>query len=539
MTTQDKITKFAHDWIDENEEWLADFEQEIWDYAEPAWREYRSAEAYVDLLREYDFDVEERSGEMPTAFAAEWGDGDPVLATYAEYDAVPANSQRRVPYRAPREGLHPYAAGHTDPHSVLGVGSLGGALAAKAAMEEFDLDGTIRFYGEPAEKVCGSKPVHAAKGYFDDHDATVCYHPFAQNTVEYETYCGSYWNVVFTFEADRPEEWASPDIVPSESVHAAARSPGAIDAVGLMYTSTKYTKEAMFPNTGSWTLNEYIMNAGQKTSDNLVPRIAQIQYCWRAPTLRIQERIHEILRNNARHAAKTADCKVSERIVTKTRTGLPNNELAELAYENMSTVGAPEVGEDAREFGREIQENLDIEPMDDPFQPEAEQLVPPKEHEAKKRKNLPDWQKNFTSDDYVDYTWHSPTARIYTGRPRLRSPRPDYSYPEWAYNALGGVPDVTHPGMFLASKTIAGTFVDLLTDPDRLAAAQAEFEERTSGGVGGDDWVPPLLDDQFAPPTDLPWPEYVETPRGREWSLATPTHGFGEQLADSDMSVHR
>lgn len=534
MVTRDEATRVADEWIERNASRLAEFEQEIWEHAEPAWREYRSAEAYVDLLRDEGFEVEEGSGGMPTAFAAEWGEDGPVLATYAEYDAVPANSQQRVPERAPREGLHPYAAGHTDPHSVLGVGSLGGALAAKAAMEEFGIDGRIRFYGEPAEKVCGSKPIHAAKGYFDDHDATVCYHPFAENTVEYETYCGSYWSVVFTFEADRPEEWADPDLVPSDSSHATARSPGAIDAVGMMYTNTKYTKEAMFPNTGSWTLNEYIMNAGQKTSDNLVPRISQIQYCWRSPTLDVQRRIADVLRDNAVHAAETADCTVSERWVTRTRVGLPNNELADLAYENMEAAGAPEISEAGREFGREIQATLDVEPMENPFQPEAEELVPPEEHEARKREKLPDWQTNFTSDDYVEYTWHAPTARVYTGRPRLRPPTADYSYPEWAYNALGGVSEVTHPGMFLASRTIAGTFLDLFLDRDTLAAVHAEFEERTGGGVGGDEWVGPLLDEDFDPPVDLPWPEYVETPRGREWSLATPVHGFGERLAESD-----
>jgi aminobenzoyl-glutamate utilization protein B len=172
--------------------------------------------------------------------------------------------------------------------------------------------------------------------------------------------------------------------------------------------------------------------------------------------------------------------------------------------------------------------------MDDPFNEGLEELVDPETYERRVRRNLPDWQRHFMSDDYVEYTWHAPTARLYVGRPALAPPSEDYSYPEWTYNALGGVPEVTKPGMLTASKTVAGTFVDLLCDPDRLAAAQAEFEERTGGGVGGDDWLPPLLDEEFVPPTDLPWPEYVETPRGREWSLPTPHEevGFGEELTD-------
>ena len=56
-----------------------------------------------------------------------------VLGSYAEYDAVPGNSQQVVPYQAPREGLHPWAAGHTDPHSALGTTALAGVLAALRA----------------------------------------------------------------------------------------------------------------------------------------------------------------------------------------------------------------------------------------------------------------------------------------------------------------------------------------------------------------------------------------------------------------------
>jgi len=52
-----------------------------------------------------------------------------------------------------------------------------------------------------------------------------------------------------------------------------------------MYTTTKYTKEAMFPHTGTWTLNEFVLVGGDATSDNLPPRFSQIQYAWRSPSL--------------------------------------------------------------------------------------------------------------------------------------------------------------------------------------------------------------------------------------------------------------
>ena len=133
--------QFAHDWVDENSARISVFNKEIWDYAEPAWREYRSAKAYVDLLRAEGFTVQEGTGDMPTAFMATWGDGKPVLGSYAEYDAVPGNSQQVTPYQAPREGLHPWTAGHTDPHSMLGTAALTGDPGDQGR------DGTLRPQG--------------------------------------------------------------------------------------------------------------------------------------------------------------------------------------------------------------------------------------------------------------------------------------------------------------------------------------------------------------------------------------------------------
>src|SRR5262249_20686996 len=96
-------------WVEANQKRLSDCELDIWRYAETAFREYKSARAYCDLLRKEGFQVEEGSAEMPTAFLATFGEGRPVLGSYAEYDAVPENSQEPVPYRSPRKGLHPWA----------------------------------------------------------------------------------------------------------------------------------------------------------------------------------------------------------------------------------------------------------------------------------------------------------------------------------------------------------------------------------------------------------------------------------------------
>ena len=514
-------------WIAANEARLSAFNARIWAHAEPAWREYRSARDYVELLRAEGFTVEEGSGGMPTAFVAEWSNGaGPTLASFAEYDAVPGNSQQVVPREAPRAGLHPYAAGHTDPHSVLGTAALAGVLGAKAAMQTHDVPGTLKLFGEPAEKVCGSKPIHAAKGYYDGLDAAVVWHPWPSNTVTSDTHFGAYWSAVISFEATSPETWIDPTLVPIEGAHAAARCPGALDALCLMYTTTKYTKEAMFPHAGSWTLNEFVLGDGGATSDNLAPRFSQIQYSWRSSSLGIQEQIWRVLANNARHVAAMTGCRAFVRWVTKTRVGVPNQAMTDLTWKNLQAVGAPVFPEEALEFGRAMQRELGLAPMPDPFIASVSELTPPEAFEAKLRSGLPSWQKHLSADDYVEFCWHAPTVRLLAGRPRLRPPTPGFAYPNWTYNALGGLPAAVDPGMFVAAKTMALTLVDLATLPEVLEAAQAEFRART-GGIGGPGWVGPLLPAVFDPPVDLRWPEYVSTPRGEEWCIPTPHVGTG------------
>lgn len=527
MAPQDELKEKAWSYYDSKiPEWSA-FHMQIWDYAEPAWREYRSADAYIDLLRREGFEVEVGSGGMPTAFQARWGSGRPILGTFAEYDAVPQNSQAPVPRREARAGLHPYAPGHTDPHSALGVAALSGILAAKQVLEREGLPGTLVIFGEPAEKVCGSKPVHAAKGYYDDFDAFVVYHPHTTNTVAWDTHFAAYWSAVFTFECDDKTPWSDPAILPFPgSAHVGVRSPGALDALMLMYTHTKYTKENMFPHLGAWTLNEAILANGTATSDNLPPRFAQIQYSWRGPTIAVQQRIADVLERNARAAALATNTRAHIRWVTKTRVGLANHVLARLTYENLERVGPPVFPEEARAFAREIQKNQNIPLDDEPFQEGARTLTDPEAYEKEFRRTLPSWQRHVSADDYVEYCWHAPTVRLHTAKPLVKGLT---ARAYWANNALNGIPAAIDQTWITAGKTMAATFLDLATRPDVLEAAQVEFRERTGGGIGGAEWMGPLLASDFEAPIELPWPEYVTTPRGFGWMLPD-TKSFGTPL---------
>ena len=65
----------------------------------------------------------------------------------------------------------------------------------------------------------------------------------------------------------------------------------------------------------------------------------------------------------------------------------------------------------------------------------------------------------------------------------------------------------------VAAKMIAGMVLDLLTSPDVLAEAKAEFdaEKRRRGAVA------PLLPADFSAPTDFRWPEYIGEGKARSW----------------------
>ncbi|MCP5153322.1 MAG: amidohydrolase [Ectothiorhodospiraceae bacterium] len=515
----------ALDWIEANRAAISADHQTLWEFAEPAWREYRSAAWYVDRLRAEGFEVEAGSAGMPTAFCARWGDEGPVLGGYAEYDAVPGRTQAQTPYRKPREGYSAYAAGHTDPHSALGIGAFAGFIAAKRAFERHGIKARLKFFGEPAEKMCGSKPVHAAHGYYDDLDAAISFHPASfegfRNSCYWDTACLAYWSKIYTFRCDSPQTWTA-EVAATGHGHSSNRAPGSLDAVCMMYTLAKQLKESMLPRSGGWTLNEHVLVAGQATSDNLAPNIGQIQYSCRAPTLAMHEPVFAVLDRTARQVAEMTHCTLEETWVTKTRVGLPNRALAALTFGNFALVGPPAWDQAARDFGREIQRGLGLTPMDDPFPASMSRLTQPEDGEAWMRSMLPPWQMHYGADDYVDYTWHAPTVRLYVARPVLAEPSPGYRYPEWTRYAMGGLAATIDPMWHAAGRTIATTLVDLATDPAALAAAQQEFRERTGGGIGGERWVAPLLPGDFKAPVDFAWPEYVDTPRGREWTLRSP-----------------
>jgi aminobenzoyl-glutamate utilization protein B len=167
--------------VDRHAAALTELSDRIWAYAEIAFREHRSAAALADFAQSQGFRVERGVAGMPTAFVATFGQGRPVIGVMGEYDALPGLSQKALPEPVP---LAEGAAGHGCGHNLFGAASLGAAIAIKEQIAVGRLQGTVVFFGTPAEEDVGGKIYMARDGLFDDVDAMLAWHPSDENLAD-------------------------------------------------------------------------------------------------------------------------------------------------------------------------------------------------------------------------------------------------------------------------------------------------------------------------------------------------------------------
>lgn len=473
-------------WLDDNRSRLTDLSDEIWGYAEPAHREYKSARAHERFLETEGFEVESGVAGMPTAFVGTYGEGDPVIGFFAEYDATPGLSQQPVPYNEP---IHPEGAGFSDCHNALGVGGTAAACAAKHAVDEFGLDGTVRIFGTPAEKIFTGKPYLARAGYFDDLDAQLAWHPRAYTTVLKEPGPGPARVFIIDFEG--------------ESSYSARPWVGtsALDATTLMQVNVNFMKEHL-PRNAHPSVFELVSNGGQALTT--IPARSQLWYGTRTSELDTADRIEEMLRRCAAAAASVTGADHQFRVVAATRPWLPNHAMMDLAFENMQLVGPPTFDEEDKAFTRELLTNIGLEKLgiDDIDEPFDESLSEPKSAVT----------SDFLggADDVNEFCWHAPTCRIYT---TYFPSNYGFTLPSWAGASLAKT-GVAHTAFLKAAEVMATTALDLFTDESKLATVQAEYEERTADRdypvlLPDDaeppvhDTIPPFYPEGWEPPTDI------------------------------------
>ena len=157
--------------IDQKTSDLTSLSDKIWEAAEVAFREDKSAEYLMEYAESNGLIIEKGLAGMPTAFTATYGEGKPVIGIIGEFDALPGLSQDSVPHK---HELIEGGAGHGCGHNLFGTASLGAAIAIKELIEKGDLKGTVKFFGTPAEEKFFGKLWMIRDGVFDDVD-TVSY----------------------------------------------------------------------------------------------------------------------------------------------------------------------------------------------------------------------------------------------------------------------------------------------------------------------------------------------------------------------------
>jgi len=428
--------------IDELSETVKTVNRQIWQFAEVGLQETRSAALLSDQLESAGFTVRRGIAGMPTAFMASYGSGKPVIGLLAEYDALPGMSQSVAPIRKP---VSPQAPGHACGHSGLGAGSLGAALAVKAAMQQHKLPGTIRLYGTPAEETVIGKVYMLLAGEFRDLDVCLHWHPSSRN----EVWSGSSKALVsakFHFAGTAAHAAGSPH---------SGRS--ALDAVELMNVGVNYMREHVQEDA---RLHYVITNGGG--APNVVPATATVWYYVRADSHHDVEQYYDWIRDIAKGAALMTRTRLTVQVDTDCHELIPNTPLSELLHKNLHRVGPPSHTESEHAFARRLQQPL-IEQFGSKFPISIDSSIRSIAQSSKPSKG---------STDVGDISWYVPTAGIRTTCLIAKSPGHSWQNVSCIGSSIG------EKGIVYAARVLAVSMLDLLEQPTTISAARQDWKQR-------------------------------------------------------------
>ena len=472
-----KEKQSALDWVEENKELLTDVHQTIWEYAEVGLQEHKTAKLVIDNLEKNGFTVEKGVAGMPTAFVATYGKGGPVIGLMGELDALPGLSNKAVPYKEPlKEG----APGHGCGHNSYATTALGAGIAVKEAIEKHKIKGTVKVFGCPAEETLVGKVFMVRDEVFDGVDACLGHHPGASNSVRLGS--GNAMNSVkFEFHGRAAHAGGSPH-----------RGISALDAVELMNVGVNFLREHVVQETRM----HYVIEEGGH-EPNVVPAYARSWYYVRAPTRDLVNEYYERVLNMAKGADLMANTTHEVKFLTGVHNGLPNQPLAEQLVANMRLIGAPTYTDEELAWAKELGKSLPRETKKSGLLrsqlPNAIDLL-----DVDIDTNIYDpYGEGITgggSSDVADVAWNLPTQQLSTAY--FIVGMPGHS---WQHTAVGGT-SIAHKSTIFATKTMAATTVDLLMEPDLIAAAKADWEKRMEGLT----YVSPLPPDLKPPLDQLP-----------------------------------
>ncbi len=429
----------------------------IWEEPELRFEERAAAERLCRVLEEWGFAVERGAGGVETAFVATAGSGGgPVIGFLGEYDALPSLSQRAGV--CAEEPLLPGGPGHGCGHNLLGVGALAAAVATRDYLAEAGIEGTVRYYGCPAEEGGGGKVLMVAAGLFRDVDAAITWHPSDEH---------------YVFSASTLATQALEFFFTGRSAHA-AKSPhtgrSALDAVELTNVGSNYLREHI-PQEAR--LHYAIFDTGGN-APNVVQARAAVRYQIRSPKGGQVADVAERVCNIARGAALMTGTQVRIEEGARYLNIIPNTVVERLMQEGLEALGLPEVSAQERAFAAEVRTTL-------PEEERSNRRIPENGGAGDVAEALPPYRPHMSihpaSTDVGDVSWVVPTAQ-YRSAVWALGTQPH----SWQAVAQGKTP-FAHKGMLHAGKVMAATAVALFLQPGKLAEAKAELEKARESGV--------------------------------------------------------
>lgn len=434
--------------IDEKGSLLTALSDTLWEHPETAFAEFRSAKLLCDTLREEGFRVTENLANIATAFSGRFGTGKPVIAFLGEYDALPNMAQESGMTEKCSDSC---GDGHGCGHNLLGVGSLGAAIAVKRYLEQTGASGTVIYFGCPGEEGGSGKAFMTRDGVFNEVDVAFGWHPDQENAVYTRTSLAN-CQVLYKFDG-----------VPAHAATHAHLGRSALDAVELMNVGVNFLREHMSADS---RIHYAITNTGG-SAPNVVQAHAEVLYLIRSADAVQLDALYARVNDIAQGAALMTGTTVSREMIKACSSTVLNHTLQHLLYEKMQQLGAPAVTEGDIAFAKALTQNSLMDyPGADPVDP-LHQAVKPYQGEI---------TPSCGSTDVGDVSWVCPTAQILAAA--YAKGTPNHS---WQQTTQGKLP-MAHKAMLFASKVLAAAAVELLQNTDLLEQARSEHLQRIGPG---------------------------------------------------------
>jgi aminobenzoyl-glutamate utilization protein B len=413
---------------------------EIWNFAELGMQEFKSSAILIKTLEEEGFNVETGVAGMPTCFVATWGSGKPVIGILGEYDALPGLSQKALTPR--QDPVVESAPGHGCGHNMMGTAGIAAAIAVKRSMEQNHLEGTIKFFGSPAEEVVISRPYMVRAGVFNGVDAVIDNHASSELSTSYGVNGNAVMSVVFSFKGKTSHAAGAPWL---------GRS--ALDGVEIMNVATNYLREHLFY---TYRLHYVVTEGGE--APNVVPDRASVWYYIRNTDDRLEEMFKRVVDCAKGAAMATGTSLDTITVITAVHQRHSNKGVAELIQKNIELIGMPEWSEQEQTFAKALQVELGEKATG--YSTKVKPLNKPVETEV-----------GGSSSDVGEVTLVTPTATL-----NFPGGVPGEIGHHWSTTA-SGYGSAAWKGLNTGSRVIASTAIDLMTKPKVLDEVKKEFLE--------------------------------------------------------------